>query len=396
MSRLLAVASVLVIAACAAPQKTDTAQPAAPVQERIRITNQPPFDVALCQQRTLSLPQPVNQALLVGALAAAQPQVMECLVDPKSRAGAEATRVMVKTSVTEQAAAYTVTGENLTPEGQKCVQEVVSVLAPLQPQPKGGKPAEAQTEYIHEASNSPAVKFGVNEGSDFSGTVRLAQPSWCDCYAPYASRTPPMLTASLKLTKSSATPADVTFEPSGSTEGDQLAACLKQKLVALPAKLGVDELSFPYRFTHFNALATEPAANLPGELRFYQLDLVRSQRAAATAMAFGTRAHVAEGYEAIASEYMKDPKKNSGLIPKLREQCGKLVKASEGWIAALEAQQSVDQQTVALAQELKAKEPAWAEVETGSQGSLAATQQDLTTAKQRRTEDEGICVKLNK
>jgi len=290
-----------------------------------------------------------------------------------------------------------VTGENLTPEGQKCVEGVVNALAPLQPlTPKGAKPVEAQTEFIHETSNSPAVKFGVNEGSDFSGTIRLAQPAWCDCYAGYASKAPPLLTATIKLTKASAAPADVTFEPSGSTEGDQLAACLKQKIMALPAKLGVDELSFPYRFTHFNALATEPAANLPGELRFYQLDLVRGQRAAATAIAFGARAHVAEGYEAIASEYMKDPKKNSALIPKLREQCSKLVKGSEGWIAALEAQQSVDQQTVALTQELKAKDPAWAEVETGSQGSLAATQQDLRTARQRLTEDADLCAKLNK
>ncbi|HEX8699077.1 MAG TPA: hypothetical protein VF815_09600 [Myxococcaceae bacterium] len=396
MSRRLVVASVLGLAACAGSQKVDSAQATTPVQERMRIINQPPFDVALCQQRTLSLPQPVNQALLVGALAAAQPQVMECLVDPKSRAGAETTRVMVKASVTDQSATHSVTGENLSPEGQQCVQRVVSELAPLQPLSKGAKPVEAQTEFIHEASNSPSLKFGVNEGSDFSGTVRLAQPTWCDCYAPYANRTPPMLTAAIKLTKGSATPADVTFEPSGSTEGDQLAACLKQKLLALPVTVSVDELAFPYRFTHFNALATEPAANLPGELRFYQLDLVRGQRAAATAMAFGTRSHAAEGYEALATEYTKDPKKNSALIPKLREQCGRLVKATDGWIAALEAQQGVDQQTVTLAQELKAKDAAWAEVETGSQGALTATQQDLATAKQRRTEDEGICVKLNK
>jgi hypothetical protein len=395
MLRRLAIASVLVTAACAGPRKTENAQPTT-VQERMRIINQPPFDVALCHQRTLSLPQPTNQALLQGALAAAQPQVMECLVDPKSRAGADTTKVTVKANVTDQAATYSVTGENLTPEGQKCVQDAANAMAPLQPLAKGAKPVQAQTQFIHETSNSPAVKFGVNEGSDFSGTVRLAQPSWCDCYAAYASKAPPLLMATIKLTKASATPADVTFEPSGSTEGDQLAACLKQKILALPAKLSVDELAFPYRFTHFNALASEPAPNLPAELRFYQLDLVRGQRTAATAIAIGTRGHVAEGYEALATEYTKDPKKNSALIPKLREQCALLVKAAEAWVAALEAQQSVDQQTVALAQELKAKDPAWAEVETGSQGALSATQQDLATAQQRRTEDQALCAKLNK
>ena len=394
MSRRLAVVSFLVTAACAGPQKTENAQ--ASVQERMRITNQSPFDVALCQQRTLSLPQPVNQALLVGALAAAQPQVMECLVDPKTRAGAETTRVTVKASVTDQAAAYTVTGENLTPQGQKCVEGAVNALAPLQPLAKGGKPVEAQTEYIHETSNSPAVRFGFNEGSDFSGTIRLAEPGWCDCYAGYASKAPPVLTATIKLTKASATPADVTFEPSGSTEGDQLAACLKQKILALPVKLGANEVTFPYRFTHFHSSATEPAANLPAELRFYQLELLRGQRAAATAIAFGMRAHAADGYDALAAEYSKDPKKNYGLIPKLREQCATLAKAADTWVTALEAQQSVDQQTVTLVQELKAKDAAWAEVETRSQGVLANTQKDLAAAQQRRTEDQALCAKLNK
>lgn len=395
MSRRLAVACLLITAACAGAQKTDSAQ-ASLVEERMRITNQPPFDVSLCQPRTLSLPQPPNEALLVGAIASSQPQVMECLVDPKSRAGGETTRVTVKASVTDQAATYTVTGENLTPEGQQCVQSAVSKRAPLQPLAQGAAKVEGQTEFLHEATNSPAIKFGVNEGSDFSGTLRLAQPGWCDCYAPYANRAPPLLTATVTLRRGVATPADVTFESSGSTEGNQLAACLKQKMLALPATLSVEELSFPYRFTHFNALATEPAANLPGELRFYQLDLVRGQHAAATAMALGTRGHAAEAYDALAVQYEKDPKKGSALIPKLREQCAVLVKGAQGWVAALEAQQRVDQQAVALAQELKVKDASWSEVETASQGVLATTQKDLEAARQRLADDEALCVKLGK
>ncbi|HLL04905.1 MAG TPA: hypothetical protein VK539_30240 [Myxococcaceae bacterium] len=396
MSPRLAVACLLVTAACAGAQKTDSAQATSSVQERMRITNQPPFDVSVCQQRTLSLPQPPTEALLVGAVASSQPQVMECLVDPRSRAGGETTKVTVMASVTDQAGTHTVTGENLTPEGQQCIQATVSKRVPLQPLPPGAAKVEGQAAFIHEANGSPSVRFGVNEGSDFSGTLRLAQPTWCDCYAPYANRAPPILTATITLRRGSGTPADVTFEPSGSTEGDQLAACLKQKMLVLPATLNVDEVSFPYRFTHFNALATEPAANLPGELRFYQLDLVRGQHAAATAMALGTRGHAAEAYDTLAVQYQKDPKKNSALIPKLREQCATLVKAAEGWVAALEAQQRVDQQTVTLAQELKVKDSSWAEVETGSQGVLATTQQDLAGARQRLADDQALCVKLGK
>ncbi|HZI16843.1 MAG TPA: hypothetical protein VE153_41130, partial [Myxococcus sp.] len=127
MLRRLAVASVLFTAACAGQQKPDAAQGAnkpTSTEERVRIGNQPAFDVASCFPRELSLPA-ANQGVLVGALLTTRPQVMECLVDPRSRAGGETTKVTVTASVTDQAGAHTVTGENLTPEGQQCVQAAV-------------------------------------------------------------------------------------------------------------------------------------------------------------------------------------------------------------------------------------------------------------------------------
>ncbi|HVG57590.1 MAG TPA: hypothetical protein VNA24_03490 [Hyalangium sp.] len=392
MLRRLAIASVLVTAACAGQQKTgDDAAAAATVQERMRITNQPYFDVALCHPKQLTLPQPPNQGILVGALVSTRPQVMECLVNPKHRGPAASTKVTVKTSVTDQAATHTITGENLTPEGQQCIQAVVNKAVQLQPLAQGTAPVEAETQFIHELNNSPSITFGINDGSDFSGEVRLAQEQWCDCYAGFADKAPPVLTAKITLKKASPTPADVTFEPSGSTEGDQLAACLKQKILALPAKVKSDELSFPHRFVHFHAQVSEPAANLPPELRFYQLEQVRSQRAADAAIAFGTRANAAETYDAIVSKYQKS--KDWKLVPELKEKCAALVKAADTWVTALEAQLAVDQATVTLVSELKAKDEGWATVETASQGSLTNTQKDLETAKQRRQADEGACPK---
>ncbi|MBN1210836.1 MAG: hypothetical protein JXB05_38665 [Myxococcaceae bacterium] len=393
MLRRLAIASVLVTAACAGQKAAGPAQ-AASVQERMRITNQPVFDVALCHPRELTLPQPPNQAVLVGALITARPQVMECLVDPKNRGPEATTKVSVKTNVTDQAATHTITGENLTPEGQKCAQAAVDKAVPLQTLPQGAPPVTAEAQFIHELNNSPSVTFGINEGSDFSGTVRLAQPQWCDCYAPFSTQAPPVLTAKLKLMKASPTPADITFEPSGSTEGDQLAACLKQKIAALPVTLKSDELTFPHRFVHFHAQATEPAASLPPELRFYQLELVRGQRAADAAIAFGARANAAEAYDAIVAKYQKT--QDWKLIPELREKCAALVKAADGWLAAIEAQQGVDEATLTLVKSLKAKDEAWAEVETASQTTLATTQKELETAKQRRQQDEAACPKERK
>ncbi|KFE67126.1 hypothetical protein [Hyalangium minutum] len=395
MLRRLAIGAVLVTAACAGQQKQEAAAAAAAtVQERMRITNQPVFDVAVCHPRALELPQPPNQGILVGALVSTRSQVMECLVDPKDRGPATTTKVTIKTTVNDQAATHTVTGENLTPEGQACVQNVVNKAVPVQPLAKGGTPVEAEASFIHELNNSPAVSFGVNEGSDFSGEVRLAQPQWCDCYAAFATQAPPVLTAKITLKKASPTAADVTFEPSGNTEGDQLAACLKQKILTLPAKVSSDELSFPHRFVHFHAQATEPAANLPPELRFYQLELVRGQRAADSAIAFGQRANAAEAYDAIVAKYQKS--KDWKLVPELKEKCAALVKSADGWISAIEAQQAAEQATVTLVQELKAKDEGWTAVEAKSQEALTATQKDLETAKQRRQADEGACPKERK
>lgn len=396
MLRRLALASTLFTAACAGQQKMgDVASAAAAtVQERMRITNQPVFDVALCHPSQRELPQPPNQGILVGALVSARPQVMECLVDPKHRGPAQTTKVTVKTSVTDQAATHTITGENLTPEGQQCIQAQVDKAVQFQPLAQGAAPVEAETQFIHELNNSPAITFGINEGSDFSGQVRLAQPQWCECYAGYTTQAPPVLTAKITLKKASPTPADITFEPSGSTEGDQLAACLKEKIAALPAQVKSDEVSFPHRFTHFHALATEPAANLQPEMRFYQLELVRGQRAADAAIAFGARANAAEAYDAIVAQYQK--KKDWKLVPELKAKCAALVKAADTWVSALESQQAVDQATVTLVTELKAKDEGWANVEAASQTTLANTQKDLETAKQRRQQDEAACPKERK
>ncbi len=392
MLRRLAIASVIFTAACAGQQKPAGPAAATTVQEKMRITNQPVFDVAYCHPRQLTLPQPPNQGILVGALVSTRPQVMECLVDPKNRGPAATTKVTVKTHVTDTEATHTLTGENLTPEGQQCIQAAVNKAVPIQPlTTKGAQPVDAQAEFIHEMNNSPAVTFGINEGSDFSGHIRLAQEQWCDCYAGYTTQVPPVLTAHITLKKASPTATEITFEPSGSTEGDQLAACLKSKIATVSAKLSSDQLGFPHRFVHFNAEATEPAASLPPELRFYQLELVRGQRAADAAIAFGTRANAAETYDAIVAKYQKT--KDWKLISELKEKCAALVQSADSWISAIEAQQAAEQQTVTLVGELKAKDEGWNAVETASQTALANTQKDLETAKQRRQQDEAACPK---
>ncbi|AKJ02318.1 hypothetical protein ATI61_108293 [Archangium gephyra] len=397
MMRRIAIASVLAVTGCAGMQEAQK-KPQGPTttEERMRITNQPPFDVAVCQPKALTLPQPTNEGILVGALLSTRPEVMECLVDPKSRGEAETTRVVVKTTVNEQGGTHAISGENLTPEGTACIQKVVDTRVPLTALPAGVQPVTSESTFLHEVGGSASVKFGINPGSDFSGTVRLAQDSWCECYAPFAAKIPPQLKATVDLKKGTATPAEIVFDPTNTPEGDQLSACLQAKMMTLPVNITVTELKFPYRFTHFHSQAGEASADMSPELRFYQLDLLRNQRAANTAMAFGARANAAEIYEAVITKFQKTPqKKQYDLLPELTSKCNSLVEASKASVDALSAQLQAEQQSLANVQELKAKDAAWGELEGKLQEGVTATEQDVKSAQDRLKADQGACPKVN-
>ena len=407
MKRQLALATVLLTAAsCTTTQQAETkAAAAASKEERMRIGNQPPFDVAVCTQgKGTPSTQPANDAILVGALLTARPDVMECLVHPKHRGAAESTRVVVKTTVGPQGGTHAVSGENLTPEGTACIQKAVDMRVPLAALPKGAKPVESESVFVHEATGSASVKFGLNPGSDYSGTVRLAQTNWCDCYAAFATKAPPIIKANVDLKKQQpakdaakdapapASTATVTVDPVGTPEGEQLASCLQGKMAALPSsKLDTDEVKFPYRFVHFNSRATEPSASLPPEMRFFQLELERTQRSADTAMALGARANAADAYDAIVNKY-----KSTGswkLVDELKAKCKVLVDSAQTWVNTIDTQLKTDEASLALATELKASNEGWADVEKRMTEVVDGTRKDKAGAEQRLTDDQNACPK---
>jgi hypothetical protein len=396
MLRLLAVVCALITAACVGPQQSESFAQVTTPQEQTRIRNQPIFDVAICQQRQLILPNPLSPGILVAAIFSARPQVKECLVDPKNRGPAATTRIMVETTVTDQVAVHTIDGDNLTAEGRKCIGDAVNALVPLHPLAKGARPVESQTEFFHELNKSPAVIWGGTEDSDFSGVIRLAQGAWCHCYAPFTTQAPPVLKAKLKLTRAWATPAAVAFEPSGSPQGDMLATCLKETMDALPVRLSSDEVTFLHRFYHFHSLATEPAASLPPEVRYRQLELARGQYAAEAALAFAAHANSEEAYNAIATQYNEDAVKDYRLLPSLYKKCAELLRTADAWVAAIEAQQKIDQQTLVLIRELKTADTGWARLEAANRLELTNTLTELTRAKKSRQRDEHACPKEHK
>ncbi|WP_375757923.1 hypothetical protein [Corallococcus exercitus] len=394
MLRRLAVASVILTAACAGQQKTDApaeGQKQLTKEERLRITNQPPFDLATCFPHEQTLPSPANEGVLVGALLSVRPDVLECLVDPANRGPAASTKVTVKTTVNAQGATHAVSGENLTPAGTTCIQQVLDTHVKPAALAADAKPVEASYEYDHATANNASVTMGINEGSDFSGTVRLAEKSWCDCFAGYKASTPPVLTSDIHIVKGQPNPTEVVFKPSGSTEGDQLASCLQAKIAKMPAAT-TGELKFPFRFVFFNSQApVEASADMPPELRFFQLELARTQTAAASAIAFGARTNAADTYDAVVQKYTKT--KDYKLFDELSSKCQALVESATKWVDALKAQETVDQTTLTLVQQLKAQKEDWAPVETASQEALANTQKDLSAAQQRLAADQGACPK---
>src|SRR5262245_29358610 len=88
--------------------------------EQQRVSNLLPFDVAICSPPKISLPAAPNAESVTGALRLLRPAVLECLVDPKSRAGADPV-VTIKTAA--------VSGANLSAEGKACVEKAVAALA---------------------------------------------------------------------------------------------------------------------------------------------------------------------------------------------------------------------------------------------------------------------------
>jgi len=401
MLRRLAVASaVLTFTACAPVQKKETGGDPAAVAgagDTVKVSNQVAFDVASCSQ-TVTLPENPTPNALVGALKSIRPAVMECMVAPASRGLARTTNVVVKLSVSDKEFKHTVSGDNLSPEGQACIQKTVETLVPLKLMPKGFAPSLGEAEFTHEKERSYAVNMGESVGSDYSAAIRLGQLQWCDCYAPYANTVPPLLRASVKLAKGQTAPANIAFEPAGSPEGEALAACLKGKMAALPLGTVAEDAQFTRTFIHYNSRATEPLAGAVPEARFNQYELARNYRTGAAQAALGTYEAATDAFDAaiVKSQKAKDKAAKAASATEVAAKCAQLVDAGTKMVAATEAQLKAEQAVLAGAQEIKAKNPAVAQLEPQLQQLIATTQEDLNNSQTRIKADQETCSKLGK
>jgi hypothetical protein len=375
-------------------QKGDAKAPD-PVVTRQKVGNISAVDLAVCFPKAPALPDKINLTVLSGLLVASRPLVMECLVDPKNRGPADATEFTLESTLSGGKLTYKFTGTNTTPDGEKCIGAAVDRFVASSPDwtTKAGATTAAVTAKVpfqHSATNMPSVKWGVSEASDAAGTIRVAQGSFCDCYAPWKDAEPTPLKAGLKLKKGAAT--TVTFDASTDATATQVAACLQPKVTALPLKTTSDELTAPYVFAFANSTGADMYANATPDMAFMQYDAVRNQAFGASLIADGGRLVAAEAYGALGQQYKKDTK--SVTILQLQQSCDGLLKAHDTYIAALEKQLRLEEKAVTMLTDFAAKEADWTPVKEGTVEHAARSKKDIEAAKAVRVEDAATCAKL--
>jgi predicted small secreted protein len=374
MKRLLPLALATTLAGCAT---TDGARADKKAPQKLSVANVIPFDVAACGARPLDL-SALTPEVLFGALLSMDNAYQECFLDPKSLDGAEF-KAALKATV-GAAPAFEVTGTGLTPAGQACVVEAARKL-PFKPLEAGAKPVAAE---VPLAPSAKAVAFGVNVASDAVGTIRLAQPAFCPCYAELGTRPAPVLVAKLVVAKDK--PVEVTMEPN---DAPSVAACVLEKVKALPLPKG--EFQVPYQFLLKNAYASEASPGALPALQFQQYEGMRAQRTADVLVAAGRHGVAGAAYDAVVTKYRAT--RAVPLIAELRTRCAAVLAADDAQKGALKALAGVLEASARLVQAEKAKDPAWAGVEQALTEQLAGTAAEVTRVDTQRKADEAACPK---
>jgi hypothetical protein len=381
MNRFIFASTAIALAGCATTQSEQkTAQAAGAPREKLAISNVSAFDLAACGPRTIEL-APLNNEILTGALLSLGPSFQECLLDAKAREGATGD-VKVKVSVSETGVMQEVAGTGISTAAKTCLENVLKKL-PLKAAAPGAKPSVAE---VPVAVGPTTVKMGLNVASDLVGSVRLAQTSFCECYAPYATKAPPEVKGSITL--SAANPPALTLDIPADAE---LKTCLETKILALT--FPKTEVQSPLPILLTNSYANE-AVTGPAALQFQQLDGLRAQRTADILVLAGKRLVAAETYDGVVKAFKANKKATKAVIDDLRAKCGQVVQADDAWAGGLEALLDVYQRSLTLASTEKAKDGQWAQVETALTQQLTSTKGEVTRVAQVKVADLNACPKV--
>jgi hypothetical protein len=413
MRRQFPMLIAMIVLACAGGQ---SAGGGANPTERQRVSNLVPYDIASCYPAKLDLGKVANEYTLQAAFRGARPAIQECLTDGKVQNPNATTKGKATVTLDGSGTTVSVSGDGLQPAATSCIEKVVRSQLEGVSAPPGGKPITLEGPF--ERDPSTMVRMGINEASDVEGAIRLAVPQWCSCFEPVKTQAPPELVGSVTLTREDITKyADRLKAPDGGAvinkgvvsalqpsdpSGAQVASCVNQHVEALPLKSNSEQLLVPVQLllVNSNGSTEMPAGTLP-PLQFAQLDAVRELKQSQAFAALARRQQVANAYDAQVQAYQagassKDPKKRKAagaMVKELKGGCAALVKADDDYTRALEGEAAVEQQALTLAQNLKAKDPSWAEAEKASAAAVADTQKQIDAAKQPRAANEKACPK---
>ncbi len=406
---VIAVVSVSFLAVCATTSTSggQGGQPG-PTQESQQIKNIAHFDIGTCFAVAPEVSAPVVKESLLAVQVSARPLVMECLVNPANRAAAPVTKVTVETTFASGAFAHKATGENLTPEGEKCIVDALTRYT--QAKVAGAESAAPVTnafDYQHDVNQDPSVVMGINEISDLVGSIRVATPTWCDCFEPLKESVPGAIPMKVDLKKAEgatdggsaitvAASVDQALADGGAGVDATLSQCLVGKLQTLPfSTMKSQQDIFPYFFifTNFEARGDQQVADL--NVRFTQLDLQRGQRTADRLLTFAKLNTAAAGYTELVNKYKAKPA--SVTRTQLVTRCNAMVKADEEYVSVLRDLKAVADLQLTTVQELRQADPMYPlEVEEHTTKEVATTAADLAASEQTLTNDKAICTRLAK
>ncbi len=405
---VIAVVSVSFLAVCATTSSSggQGGQASGPTEESQQIKNIAHFDVGTCFAVSPEVSAPVVKESVLAVQVSARPLVMECLVDPASRAGAPVTKVTVESTFASGAFGHKATGENLTADGEKCIVDALTRYTQAKVAgAENAAPVSNAFDYQHDVNQDPAVVMGINEISDLVGSIRVATPSWCDCFEPLKETVPGPIPMKVDLKRGAAdggsaitvvASVDQALADGGAGVDGAVSQCLIGKLQALPfSTMKSQQDIFPYFFifTNFEARGDQQVADL--NVRFTQLDLQRGQRTADRLLSFAKLNAAAAGYTELVNKYKAKPA--SVTRTQLVTRCNAMVKTDEDYVAVLRDLKAVADLQLTTVQELRKADPMYpVEVEEHTTKEVATTAADLTASEQTLTNDKAICTRLAK
>lgn len=378
---IAAACAALALGACATTATSKPADGAAPepVREKMAVGNNSPFDLAVCGSRALEL-EPLSEEVVMGALLTRGPAFQECFLDPKAAAGTPAD-VTVKVTVADSGVTVAVGGTGVSDSGKACLEAAAKAVT--FPAVAAGAPAVSGQ--VPVMVGAKPIAWGNNVASDVAGTVRLALPKMCDCFAELGDAAPPQPVVKLKLTATS--PPEVIVDGVAGTPG--VATCLSDKVKALELPKADVEMGLPLILV--NGWASEATAGVPAPLEFQQLEAMRARRTAEVLITGGRRGTAALRYDDVVKKYKAKP--TPTLIGELRTKCAAVLAGDDANLAALKALVAVYQAEAKLVTAEKAKEPAWANVEPSLVKQLEQTTGEVVRVEQQRVNDANACPK---